>query len=122
MMYADIPDANTVRTVSMIHKFSIREKVMKEIRAAIVDEIDKASREGALSTMLIPSEFRRTEAINKLFSWYDEYKEVLDDFVAKGYAIEYVEGRESKICGMSDSPPYIVVEWKGINLEKGDDK
>ncbi|UGO46464.1 hypothetical protein ABINADI_147 [Bacillus phage vB_BanH_Abinadi] len=126
MMYADIPHANTVRSVAMIQKYSKQEKVKSEIRKEIVDEISKEANEGSLQAMLIPNEYRRDTAIYTLFAWYDTYKSVLDDFIAKGYRVSYHESKESKLCGGIAAPPYILIEWdefdNEINLEKGDDR
>ncbi|ANT41256.1 hypothetical protein DIRTYBETTY_220 [Bacillus phage DirtyBetty] len=124
MMYTDIPYANTVRSVSMMQKYSKQEKVKSGIRKEIVDEISKEANDGSLQAMLIPNEYRRDTAIYKLFAWYDTYKSVLDDFIAKGYRVSYHNGVENKLCGGIDSPPYILIEWfdTEVNLEKGDDK
>ncbi|ASR79343.1 hypothetical protein ZAINNY_223 [Bacillus phage Zainny] len=124
MMYTDIPYANTVRAVAMVQKYAKQEKVKSEIRKAIVNEISKAANEGSLQAMLLPNEYRRDDVIYTLFAWYDEYKSVLDDFIAKGYRVSYHNGVESKLCGGRDAPPYILIEWDDseINLEKGDDK
>ncbi|AMW62920.1 hypothetical protein DIGNKC_213 [Bacillus phage DIGNKC] len=122
MMYADIPHANAMRTVSTLHRTVIDTGIAKDIRESIVKEIDESAKRGNTACLLSADRYDVLSPIFTLFNRYDEFNYIIKEFENKGYSMKYTPALESKLVGGMDTPPHILVSWEKITLEKGDDK
>ncbi|AUV57851.1 hypothetical protein HONESTABE_214 [Bacillus phage HonestAbe] len=122
MMYADIPPAGAMRTISTIHRNALDEKLSRGMREAIVNEINDAAGKGNTATIIHAENCNVLEPMRMFFFRYEEFKYILDEFRTRGYVVGYTPSLESKLVGGLDTPPSISISWDEVNLEKGDDK